>query len=176
MEKKEIQLPDSQDWVSRMSQTARTNMKEYHSCTQSILAAFMEAVGLDEPWVMRSAGALHGGMLTSLTCGVHTAGMMILGLVMGRERIEEGLDGMMPVLMPAQELMDRLNKVVGGHSCLELTGVDFSDLNQAITFMGSDAYEKCLARVEDGAREIGLFLLNLNERGELFQAPGAPQG
>ncbi len=66
--------------------------------------------------------------------------------------------------MPAQELLSQLKNKLVAYSCKELTGADFSDLNQAIAFMASDGYEKCRTRVEEGAEEIGHFLVELKER------------
>lgn len=169
LEHREIILPQSTDWIARSKTKALHNMKQYDSCTQSILAAFMEEFGIEDPLVMRSAGAMFGGMVSSLTCGIHTAGMMVLGLLMGREKMEQGVDGLYPIVFPAQELIKRLNLKLGSHSCMELTGVDFTDLNQAIAFRSSKGYEKCFSRVAEGAKEIGLFLMKLNERGELFR-------
>jgi hypothetical protein len=76
-----VSLPEGTDWVERVKEKSRDNMVRYHNCTQSILAAFMKEFGLDDPLVISAAGAMQGGMLTSLTCGVHTAGMMVLGLL-----------------------------------------------------------------------------------------------
>jgi C_GCAxxG_C_C family probable redox protein len=164
-----ISLPQSADWVARIRENAEYNMKRYESCTQSILAAFMGEFGIEDPLVMASAGGFHGGMMASLTCGIYTGGLMVLGLLIGRPRIEQGLDGMFPIIVPAQELLSRLKKKIGSYSCQELTGADFSDLNQAIAFMASEDYEQCRTRVADGAEEIGRFLVELNERGDLFR-------
>ena len=79
-------------------------------------------------------------MLSSYTCGVHVAGMMVLGLLIGRENIQEGLDGVFPIAAPGQDLIRRLNAKIGSHSCRELTGVDFTDLNQALAFQASQAH------------------------------------
>jgi len=166
----EIKLPKSEDWVSRVKERALSNMTKHESCTQSVLAAFMEELGIRDPLVLRSAGAMHGGMLCSYTCGVHVAGAMVLGLLAGRENLEQGLDGLLPIVGPAQELMMRLNKKLGSHSCKELTGVDFTDLEAAMNFMVSKDHDKCLERVAEGAEGIGLFLKELEERGELFRA------
>ena len=165
----QISLPQSADWVARVRGKAEYNMKHYESCSQSILAAFMGEFGVKDPLVMASAGGFHGGMMASLTCGIYTGGLMVLGLLIGRPRIEQGLDGIYPIIMPAQELLSRLKKKMGAYSCQELTGVDFSDLNQAVAFMASEDYEKCRIRVAEGAEEIGRFLVELNERGELFR-------
>ncbi len=175
MEKQEIVepvvIPQGTEWISRVREKSRDYMVRHESCTQSILAAFMEELGIEDPLVLRSAGAMHGGMLCSLTCGVHTAGLMVLGLLIGREKIETGLDGLFPIIPPGQELVARLNKRIGSHSCKELTGVDFTDPEQAMEFYASRKNEKCFSLVADGAEEIGSFLKELEEKGELFR-PG----
>ena len=167
-----ISLPEGTEWVSRVRDAAEHDMKNYQSCTQCILAAFMKELEIGNPLVLRAAGAMHGGMVCSLTCGIHSAGLMVLGLLMGRENLETGFDGLFPIVVPAQELVSRLNKRIGSHSCLELTGVDFTDLDKAMEFIVSEEHQKCISRVAEGAEEIGLFLKELEERGELFHYVG----
>ena len=164
-----ISLPQSDDWVERVKERADRTMRKHESCAQCVLGAFMEELGIEDPLVMASAGAFHAGLSTSLTCGIYTGGLMVLGLFMGRDQIEQGLDGLFPIMPPAQELVGRLQKKMGSASCQELTGVDFTDLNQAIGFFGTEEHEKCMSRVAEGAEEIALFLKNLNERGDLFR-------
>lgn len=165
----EIALPQSEDWVERVRENARYCMERYEGCAQSILASFMRELQVEDPLVMASASAMASGMTISLTCGIHVGGLMVLGLLMGRYKIEHGIDGIYPIVEPAQELMARLNKRIGSHSCKELTGVDFSDLEQAARFTASEESKKCISMVADGAEELGLFLKELNERGELFR-------
>ena len=166
---RDIVLPVGDEWISRVRQNAFENMKRYDGCAQVIVDAFMKELGLHDPMVTRSATAFLGGMLSSYTCGVHVAGLMVLGLLMGRQNIEDGLDGVFPVAIPGQELIQRLNARIGNHSCRELTGVDFTDLNRALEFHASKEHEKCFARVADGAEEIALFIKELNQKGELFR-------
>jgi C_GCAxxG_C_C family probable redox protein len=170
----EIVVPDGDEWILRIKDKAFENMKRHDGCAQVIVDAFMEEWGIRDPWVLRSATAFLGGMLSSYTCGVHVAGLMVLGLLIGRENIEDGLDGVFPIAMPGQELIRRLNAKIGSHSCKELTGVDFTDLNAALEFHASKAHEKCFDRVSDGAAEIALFVKELNEKGELFRHSGEP--
>lgn len=167
--KYDIVLPLSNDWANEIGVAARWNMEKYDHCTQSILAAFMESLNINEPMVMRSAGAMFGGMLSSLTCGIHTAGLMVLGLILGRETLEEGFDGLFPVVIPGQKLVKQLSHRLGSHSCIELTGIDFTDLKQAVRFKKSADYDLCVQRVEDGAYEIARFLKTLEESGDLFR-------
>ena len=97
------------------------------------------------------------------------SGLMILGLLAGRERLESGLDGMMPIILPAQRMVKTLTDRIGGHSCLDITGVDFTDLEAAMTYKLSSDHEKCVDRVGEGARAIAESLQDMNARGELFR-------
>ena len=164
-----VELPEGDHWISEFKAAAYSNVKHYGNCAQSILSAFLKQLGIHNPSLVASAGSMQGGMLSSLTCGVHASAMMILGILMGRAEVEQGFDAMFPIIAPAQELISRLNTRVGGHSCLALTGVDFTDQKAALRYAMSPEHEKCLQRVADGAETIGSFLNELNEKGELFK-------
>ncbi len=166
---KPVTLPQAADWIEKVRKKSYENMKTHHSCTQSILAAFMEELGVDDPMVIRAAGAFHAGMTASMVCGIHTAGLMVLGMLVGRERLELGLDGLLPIITPAQDLLKRLDKRTGSSSCKELTGVDFTDPEAAIHFVVTNGIEKCFDRIADGAEEIARFLKELEQGGLLFR-------
>lgn len=165
-------IPEDPQWPQQMKITAVDYLKRYDSCTQAILWAFMEALALKDKMVLRAGGAMQGGMMSSLTCGVHTAGLMLLGMLIGREDIETGLDGLMPIIVPSQDLVRLLSRQLGGHSCLAMTGVDFTDLEAALVYKLSEDHEKCVARVGTGAEVIAQFLQEMNDKGDLFR-PGA---
>lgn len=162
-------IPMAPQWPAEMKQRAVDDLRRYDSCTQAILWTFMEALEMRDPMVLRAGGAMQGGMMSSLTCGVHTAGLMILGMLLGREDLTSGLDGLMPIVAPSQDLVRRLTRQIGGHSCLEMTGVDFSDLEAALTYKLSDDHEQCVARVGAGAEVIARFLQQLSSEGGLFR-------
>ena len=103
----------------------------------------------------------------SLTCGVQTGGVMVMGLLVGRERLEDGTDGLHQIVVTTQELIRRISDRLGSHSCQELTGVDFTDLRQAARFSRSDEHQKCFTRVADGAEVIATLLSELRDQGEL---------
>ena len=168
---KAITLPQSDDWIQRVRDKSEDYMTRYESCTQGILSAFMEEFNINDPMVMRAAGAMFGGMVSSLTCGIHTAAMMVLGLLVGREELEQGLDGLLPIYAPAQDLIKQLNDLLGSSSCKELTGTDFTDPDQAMAFRVTGDYKTCIARVGEGAEQIARFLKQLDEKGELFRVP-----
>jgi len=169
----ELTVPTDPDWPTRVRDRAHHIVTNYEHCTQSIVAAFMEEFGMTDPLVLRAAGGMHAGMVSSLTCGIVSAGIMVLGLLMGREDIEEGLDGIFPILVPGQDLVARLEKRLGSTSCQEISGVDFKDLEQAMQFMSSGESTKCFDHVANGAEEIARFLQELSEKGELFRTGAA---
>ena len=161
-------LPKGEKWIQDVRQRAAENMTKSHNCTQSIVAAFAEVLDLDNKQVLKAASGFLGGMVCSLTCGVHSAGVIILGMIMGRECLDEGLDGILPLVLPTQELIRRLNERLGSHSCKELTGVDFTDLEQAMAYSNSDGHQKCIARVADWAEEIAKLMNDKYLAGEIF--------
>ena len=165
----EIKVPADPDWPARVRARAHHIVSKYESCTQSIVAAFMEEFGIDDPLVLRAAGGMHGGMVSSLTCGIVSGGIMVLGLLVGREDVEAGMDGLFPIMAPGQDLVVRLRERLGSTSCKELSGVDFTDLEQAMKFISSGENAKCFDHVANGAEEIALFLQELSEKGELFR-------
>jgi hypothetical protein len=78
----------------------------------------------------------------------------------------------MPIIVPSQDLVRLLSRQLGGHSCLAMTGVDFTDLEAALVYKLSEDHEKCVARVGTGAEVIAQFLQEMNDKGDLFR-PGA---
>jgi C_GCAxxG_C_C family probable redox protein len=169
----QIAIPADPDWPARVRARAHRNVTHYESCTQSIVAAFMDELDVEDPLVLRAAGGMHGGMVSSLTCGIVSGGMMVLGLLIGRENLEEGMDGIFPIVVPGQDLVARLGKRLGSTSCRELSGVDFTDLDQAVQFISSGENSKCFDHVAAGAEEIARFLQEASAKGALFRTGAA---
>ncbi len=167
-------IPVDPQWPDQMSALSKTFLNRYDSCTQSILWAFMKELKMENRMVLRASGAMQGGMMSSLTCGVLTAGAMVLGILMGRDHLESGINGMMPIVMPSQRLMKMLTERIGGHSCLEMTGVDFTDLEAAMAYRLSDRHEACVTRVGEGSKVIAELLQQLDQHDELFRVVGRP--
>jgi C_GCAxxG_C_C family probable redox protein len=163
-----ITLEMAPDWPITVGSRARQFMVRHESCAQSVLAPFLEDFEIESPLAMRLAGAFHSGMCQSLTCGILTGGLMALGLLIGRDEPEQGLDGLLPIISPAQELKGLLEKEFGSVSCKELTGVDFTDLEQAVNFLVSDGHTKCIERVGSGAEIVARFIAEQAENGTLF--------
>ena len=162
-----FQIPEGTEWIGEVRTKAENYMEKYGNCAQSIVAAFSEVLGIEAPLVIKASSGFLGGMMHSLTCGVQTGGVMVMGLVLGRDRLDEGTDGLHRIVIAAQELITRLNHRLGSHSCKELTGVDFTDLRQAAIFSRSDKHRECFTRVADGAEVIATLISELGNQGEL---------
>lgn len=166
----EINIPTEPDWIQKIKDDVYSNIEKYGNCTQAILSPFLEVFNVDNPHeLMATAGSMQGGMLHSLTCGIYTAGMMVLGLLMGRRKIDQGRDALFPIVAPSQILMKRLYQKLGDYSCYELTGVDFTDLNAALEFTQSEGQITCYRRTAECAGEICKLLVELDEKRELFR-------
>ena len=161
-----FKIPEGTEWIKEVRTKAEGYMENYGNCAQSIVAAFSEVCGIDAPLVIKASSGFLGGMMHSLSCGVHTGGVMVLGLVLGRDRLEDGADGLHRIVISTRELIRRLNHRLGSHSCQEMTGVDFTDLRQAAVFSRSEEHRKCIARVADGAEEIAILISELGDQGE----------
>lgn len=164
-----LQIPEGQDWIAEIKEKAEQNMRRYGNCTQSIVSAFIDVLGVEEPNLSRLSSGFLGGMTHSHTCGIHTAGVLLLGFVHGRDRLEEGMDTLYPVILAIRELFQQLGETFGSHSCKELTGVDFTNPRQAARFQKSEESKKCITMVGEGAEIIALILQNLNEEGGFME-------
>ena len=165
----DITLPDSEDWISRVKKNAYFYEETYGNCSQAILKAFMDEFKIDNPLLMRSAGGMFGGMISSLTCGVISAAVIVLGMLIGREKPEQGQDALFPVIQPTQELVKRIKEKLGAYTCGELTGVDFFDLKAIARFSVSEDHKLCCERTAIGAEETAKLLLEMQKNGELFR-------
>jgi hypothetical protein len=66
-------------------------------------------------------------------------------------------------------LIKRLNQGIGGHSCKELTGIDFLDIEEPMRYRQSPEHEKCVQRIEEDAGILATLLQELSRKGELFR-------
>jgi C_GCAxxG_C_C family probable redox protein len=115
---------------------------EFHGCSQAVLGTFQELLDLKDDLVFKAAGPLCAGLGSGRSCGALAAGAMVVGMVHGRAREEEGLGGLLKGFTLAQALVRRFEEEFGTTACAELSGVDWSDMEAVTQFFSSDAAEK----------------------------------
>lgn len=102
---------------------ARQYEEHYHGCGQCTLKALLETLGLEDERLFRAASFLQGGFpVENRTCGALMAGAMVISLVRGRERLEEGQPGTSRGMREIVRLTGRFREAFGSTLCSEITG------------------------------------------------------
>lgn len=118
-----VVIPTDPDWPVSMGEDARTLLAAYGSCTQAIVLAFEEDLGFADQRLFQAAGAFHAGMTVCGTCGIFTAGILILGALMGRPEPTLGRAALHPIVGPGQRMYGALRNTLGSDSCAALSGL-----------------------------------------------------
>jgi C_GCAxxG_C_C family probable redox protein len=114
----------------------------HHGCSQAVLGTFLELLGIENEELLRAAGPLCAGLGAGKSCGALAAGVLVLGLVHGRARPEEGIGGLARGFEVAQALVRRFEAEFGTTSCAEISGVDWTKPEEAMRFLTTPASEK----------------------------------
>ena len=105
---------------------AEAYAEEGFLCSEAVLWALSDALGIDSELIPRIATGFGAGMgRTSHVCGAAAGAVMGLGLRFGRSEIEEHPEGRRPYWY-ATEFMDRFREQRGATTCAGLTGLDLS--------------------------------------------------
>ena len=135
-------------------------VKRFH-CSQAILAVGQEKLGKGNDDVIRAMGAFGGGLGSNgEVCGALAGGLAVLGLLYSRAREDEKENPQMWVA--AHELVrrfrDEIVKQNGSILCRDISGVDWTDREQAREFYRGDQVKKCVRIVGETAELLGEML------------------
>jgi C_GCAxxG_C_C family probable redox protein len=137
---------------------------EFHGCSQAVLQTFQELLGMENDLLLKAAGPLCAGLGSSKSCGALTAGVLVLGMVHGRDRPEEGMGGLMKGFQLAQALVTRFEQEFGTTVCQEISGVDWTDPEQVNRFITSQEAEKCCGVAGKTAEIVADLLIQESEQ------------
>lgn len=98
--------------------------QKYH-CSQAVLAAFAEELGLTEKQALKLGGCFGGGMCKGEVCGSCTGALMALGLKYGQCEIED-LDSRLKTNDVTVKFLELFRKENGSYICKELLGCDLA--------------------------------------------------
>jgi len=108
------------------AQEAVQYFKQGFSCSQAVLAAVSEPLGLEKEKALKIAQAFGGGMARmGLTCGAVTGAMLAIGLKHGRTRPEDE-EAKERTYRLVHDLLRQFQARHGSIVCRELIGVDLS--------------------------------------------------
>ena len=111
--------------VNRVYARALESDRDYHGCSQSVLDSIQKEFFIGDKEVLKSATVLSGGILRQgETCGAVIGALMALGLLVGREKIEDSKtyrDAKAPCLEVYNRIKEELKREFGFEGELKST-------------------------------------------------------
>ena len=138
--------------VAKIGEAAYVYERTYHGCSQCVLAALQERLGLGNQDSFKAATALAGGIARmGGTCGALVGGLMGVSLAFGRERLEDSTasPGYARAMELGGELCRRFEKEFGSTACRDIQqflfgrSFDMRDHQERAEFRKAGGYEKC---------------------------------
>lgn len=103
---------------------ARELYGQQYLCSQAVLAAFAEELGLGEAQALKLGACFGGGMCKGEVCGACTGALMVLGLKYGQ--CEPGADSRIRSNNAAIRFLDLFRSENGSYMCRDLLGCDLT--------------------------------------------------
>jgi len=109
-----------------LSDAAAADFKKGFSCSQAVLAALSEQLGLDREKALKISQSFGGGMARlGLTCGAVTGAFMVIGLKYGRARAEDERAKEKTYAL-VRDFVDRFKAKHGSIVCNDLIGAEMN--------------------------------------------------
>ena len=99
--------------------------KEKYHCSQAVLGAFAEELGITEEQALKLGGCFGGGMCKGEVCGACTGALMALGLKYGQSQIDD-IVSRIKANDVTEQFLNEFKKENGSFICKELLNCDLS--------------------------------------------------
>ena len=132
--------------------------QKYH-CSQAVLAAFAEDLGLTEEQALKLGGCFGGGMCKGEVCGACTGALMALGLKYG-QCSEEDINSRLKTNEVTDRFMSEFKKENGSFMCRELLGCDLSTAEGISTALEKKLFTEFCPKMVESATRITEDILN----------------
>lgn len=143
--------------LAMLDQKVDMIMSQSHHCAQTAFLVLKEQFDLEDGEVLKALTPLPGLGEKGLACGAVTGSLMAMGLIFGRENIEDW-DTYRASLVPAGELVDRFREVQGSTQCCDIVEKEFGkkydllDPADHAEYVKAGATEKCSRVVQRAVR------------------------
>jgi len=94
-------------------------------CSQSVLAAYAEELGLTEEQALKIAYCLNSGMRKGEVCGACSGALLVLGMKYGQSK-KDDLDSRTKANQKTVEFLEQFEKENGSYICNDLLGCNIS--------------------------------------------------
>lgn len=151
--------------------TADTTMRRCHHCAQATFVSLQEGFGLEGGTIVKALTPLPGIAERGETCGAVIGALMALGLVFGRDRIDDW-GAWRASLGPARAFCARFEQAMGSTQCGALLGrlfgkrYDLADPAQLAEFQAArpGPVEVCARVVKTAVRLAAEVILDERSR------------
>ncbi len=153
-----------EQFMDRAAELASHNEVLFKGCSQAILAAFQELLGLKDLLTLKAASGFAGGIARQgATCGALIAGVMVIGMKYGRSNLED-YDTFQRGFEPVVKLCSMFRDEFGSLDCRDITGVNMLDPEETRKFYSSGRHDReCAVVVGKTARMVASVLFDTEE-------------
>lgn len=108
-----------EDRLSRLTQNVNDTLNKSKNCAQTSFSVLSQEFNLDGGEILKALTPFPGIALRGETCGAITGCLMAIGLVYGRENLEDW-KGYLASLPPSRRLCRRFEEEHGSIACADL--------------------------------------------------------
>lgn len=138
---------------------AKKYFEQKFHCSQAVLAAFSEDLGLTEKQALKLGGCFGGGMCKGEVCGACTGALMALGLKYGQCEVGD-VDSKLKTNDITVRFLDLFREKNGSYMCKELLGCDLATQQGKIYAQENNLFTEFCPKMVVSAVEIAERLLN----------------
>ena len=128
-------------------------MKDKFHCSQSVLGAFADQLGLTEEQALKISYCFNSGMRKGEVCGACSGALMVIGMKYG-QCDKDDLESRRKADRLTTEFLDAFKKKNGSCICRELLGCDISSPEEAAIAIEKGLFAKICPAMVASAVEI----------------------
>ncbi len=134
--------------VRRLSQMATDTLGASGNCAQTSFAVLQEEFDLDGGQILKALTPFPGIALRGETCGAVIGSLMALGLVYGRDELDDW-KGFISSLPSARRFCRSFEEMHGSTACAELLELklgrrfDLADRSESLEYLSAGGQQKC---------------------------------
>jgi len=145
-------------FIMGKSENAIVNFKKGLNCSQCVLSAFSENLGLDKELALKIASGFGGGLCQGDVCGAVTGAVMVLSLRYGNSTSEDS-EAKEKIYRVIRAFSEEFKDMNGSILCNDLIGLDLNKEENRMLARKNGLFKgKCPKFVEDAISILETFL------------------
>ncbi len=151
--------PRKEEFVAEARKRARAYDLAFHGCSQAVVQTFLDLFAEENPALFMAASPFAAGMsMTGNNCGALIGGLMVLGVFFGRQRMSDGMEGIIEGIRPARRLVRYFQGANGSLQCRDITRTDLADPVKADAYFAEGGLDLCAGITGDVAGFVAELL------------------